>query len=30
VVANNERRARRGEKPLDIESEVDRRMKEWG
>jgi hypothetical protein len=30
VVANNERRARRGEEPLDVESEVDRRMKEWG
>jgi hypothetical protein len=30
VVANNERRARRGEQPLDVESEVDRRMKEWG
>ena len=29
VVANNERRARRGEEPLDVESEVDRRMKEW-
>ena len=30
VVANNERRERRGEEPLDIESEVERRMKEWG
>jgi hypothetical protein len=30
VVANNERRARRGEDPLDVESEVDRRMEEWG
>ena len=30
VVANNERRARRGEEPLDVESEVERRMKEWG
>jgi hypothetical protein len=30
VVANNERRARRGEEPLDVESEVDRRMEEWG
>ncbi|MEX0620757.1 MAG: hypothetical protein WD181_04180 [Solirubrobacterales bacterium] len=30
VIANNERRARRGEEPLDVESEVDRRLKEWG
>jgi hypothetical protein len=30
VVANNERRARRGEAPLDVESEVERRMEEWG
>ena len=30
VVANNERRQRRGEEPLDVESEVDRRMKDWG
>jgi hypothetical protein len=30
VVANNERRVRRGEEPLDVESEVDRRMDEWG
>ena len=30
VVANNERRVRRGEQPLDVESEVERRMKEWG
>ncbi len=30
VVANNERRVRRGEQPLDIEAEVERRMKEWG
>jgi len=29
VVANNERRERRGEDPLDVESEVDRRMREW-
>ncbi|MDQ2700427.1 MAG: hypothetical protein M3Y23_03755 [Actinomycetota bacterium] len=29
VVANNERRARRGEDPLDVEDEVDRRMAEW-
>lgn len=30
VVANNERRARRGQEPLDVESEVERRMEEWG
>jgi len=30
VVANNERRERRGEDPLDVETEVERRMKEWG
>ncbi len=30
VIANNERRERRGEQPLDVESEVERRMKEWG
>ncbi len=30
VVANNERRVRRGEQPLDVESEVERRMEEWG
>lgn len=30
VVANNERRARRGEEPLDVESEVERRLEEWG
>jgi hypothetical protein len=29
VVANNERRERRGEPPLDVEPEVERRMKEW-
>lgn len=29
VVANNERRERRGEDPLDVESEVDRRLGEW-
>lgn len=29
VVANNERRERRGEEPLDVESEVDRRLREW-
>lgn len=30
VVANNERRQRRGEEPLDVEAEVERRMEEWG
>ena len=30
VIANNERRERRGEEPLDVETEVERRMKEWG
>ncbi len=29
VVANNERRERRGEDPLDVESEVERRLREW-
>jgi len=29
VVANNERRERRGEEPLDVEPEVDRRLREW-
>ncbi len=29
VIANNERRARRGEQPLDVESEVEQRMQEW-
>lgn len=29
VIANNERRKRRGEDPLDVESEVDRRLREW-
>lgn len=29
VIANNERRERRGEEPLDVESEVDRRLREW-
>ena len=29
VIANNERRERRGEDPLDVESEVDRRLREW-
>jgi len=30
VVARNERRVRRGEEPLDIESEVDRQLGEFG
>lgn len=29
VIANNERRIRRGEQPLDIDSEVERRLGEW-
>jgi hypothetical protein len=29
VIANNERRLRRGDEPLDVESEVDRRLEEW-
>jgi hypothetical protein len=29
VVANNERRERRGEAPLDVEAEVERRLREW-
>lgn len=29
VVANNERRERRGEPPLDVDTEVDRRLAEW-
>jgi len=29
VIANNERRQRRGEDSLDVESEVDRRLREW-
>lgn len=29
VIANNERRQRRGEKPLDVESEVERRFRDW-
>ena len=28
VVARNERRMRRGEEPVDVESEVDRRLRE--
>lgn len=30
VIANNERRERRGEPPLDVEAEVDRRLAEFG
>jgi hypothetical protein len=29
VIANNERRVRRGDEPLDVESEVERRLREW-
>ena len=29
VVANNERRVRRGLEPLDVETEVNRRLEEW-
>lgn len=29
VIANNERRFRRGEQPLDVDSEVERRFREW-
>ncbi|MFA9399507.1 MAG: hypothetical protein ACERKT_00185, partial [Acidobacteriota bacterium] len=29
VIANNERRERRGEVPLDVEAEVERRLREW-
>ncbi|MBK8295592.1 MAG: hypothetical protein IPK93_12910 [Solirubrobacterales bacterium] len=29
VIANNERRLRRGEDPLDVDSEVERRFREW-
>ena len=29
VIANNERRVRRGEEPLDVEAEVERRFREW-
>ncbi len=29
VIANNERRERRGEPPLDVESEVERRLRDW-
>jgi hypothetical protein len=30
VVAANERRVRRGEKPFDVEAEVERRLREFG
>jgi hypothetical protein len=30
VIARNERRARRGEPPLDVEAEVDRQLEELG
>jgi hypothetical protein len=30
VVADNERRARRGEEPLDVDAEVERRLREFG
>lgn len=29
VIANNERRVRRGLEPLDVETEVNRRLEEW-
>ena len=29
IVANNERRVRRGEEPLDVESEIEKRIREW-
>lgn len=29
IEANNERRERRGEAPLDVEEEVERRLREW-
>ena len=29
VIANNERRVRRGEAPLDVDTEVERRFREW-
>ena len=29
VIANNERRVRRGEEPLDVDIEVERRFREW-
>ena len=29
VIANNERRERRGEDPLDVEAEVEKRIREW-
>jgi hypothetical protein len=30
VIARNERRARRGEEPLDVEAEVDRQLRDLG
>jgi hypothetical protein len=30
VVADNERRMRRGEEPLEVEAEVERRLREFG
>ena len=30
VIARNERRARRGEPPLDVEAEVERQLREIG
>jgi hypothetical protein len=30
VIAKNERRARRGEPPLDVEEEVDRQLRDLG
>lgn len=29
IEANNERRERQGEAPLDVEEEVERRLREW-
>ena len=29
IEANNERRGRRGEAPLDVDEEVERRLREW-
>lgn len=29
VVANNERRTRRGEDPLDIDEEIEKRLRDW-
>jgi hypothetical protein len=30
VIARNERRARQGQEPLDVEAEVDRQLRELG